>query len=129
MTTDCLFCKIIRREIPAYTVYENADFLAFLDINPRSPGHVQVIPKKHYRWVWDLPERGAGGPTIARYFEVAQKVAKAQQRAFGTEAIWSRIMGDEVPHAHIWLFPNPELSRGDAKDFEQNAVLLSAAIK
>lgn len=119
---DCIFCKIVNGEIPSYKVYEDENFLAFLDIHPQSPGHVQVIPKKHYRWVWDLPcEASAeqGGPTTGKYFEVVQKIALAQQKAFDTEWILSKIVGDEVPHAHIWVFPNKEVA-GDLKDFEAN---------
>ncbi len=112
MEKDCIFCKIVSGEIPAYKVYEDADFLAFLDIHPESVGHVQVIPKKHYRWVWDTPNAGA-------YFEVAQKVAKAQQKAFDTEWILSKIVGEDVPHAHIWVFPSRDIP-GDKKDFEGN---------
>ena len=111
--SDCIFCKIAKGEIPAYKVYEDADFLAFLDINPQSPGHTQVITKKHYRWVWDVPN-------VGEYFEVVRKIAKAQQKAFGTDFILSKIVGDEVPHAHIWVFPNSSVS-GNAKDFETNA--------
>lgn len=111
---NCIFCKIINKEIPAHIVYEDENFLAFLDIHPQSPGHTQVIPKEHHRWVWDVPN-------IGEYMEVAQKIAKAQQKAFGTDAIWSRIMGDEVFHAHIWVFPNPNEAVGDPKDFVGNA--------
>jgi histidine triad (HIT) family protein len=118
---DCIFCKIVNKEIPAEIVYEDENFLAFLDINPRSPGHVQVIPKQHYRWVWDTPNAG-------EYFEVAQKIAKAQQKAFNTESIWARIQGDEVPHAHIWVFPNPEVS-GDKMDFKTNTEKIRQALE
>ena len=111
---DCLFCRIAKKEIPAEVVYEDADFLAFLDINPRSPGHTLVIPKRHYRWVWQVPEAGT-------YFEVVKKIALAQQKTFRTEAIWSRITGDEIPHAHIWIFPHPKEARGDKADLKQNA--------
>ena len=114
---DCIFCKIVSGEIPAHKVYEDDDFLAFLDINPKASGHVQVIPKRHYRWVWDVPNAG-------KYFEAAQKVAKAQQKAFESEAIWGRIMGDEIHHAHIWIFPNPNTAKGDPKDFEKNTKLI-----
>jgi len=62
---NCIFCKIVKGEIPAYKIYEDENFLAFLDINPQSPGHTQVIPKRHYRWVWDIPNVGA-------YFEVVK---------------------------------------------------------
>ncbi|MBU6426710.1 HIT family protein [Patescibacteria group bacterium] len=125
MSTDCIFCKIANKEIPAHIVYEDDDFIAFLDIHPRAPGHVQVIPKKHYRWVWDLPNTGKGG--IGDYFAVAQKIARAQQKAFGTDWILSRIVGDEVPHAHIWVFPNPEVD-GDKDDFEENKKKIIAAL-
>lgn len=108
----CIFCKIIAREIPANIVYEDDDFLAFLDIHPQSPGHTQVIPKQHIRWVWDHPDVGS-------YFEVVQKIALAQRKAFGTDFILSKIIGDEVPHAHIWVFPNKEVA-GDKNDFEGN---------
>lgn len=88
-------------------------FLAFLDINPTSPGHVQIIPKKHYRWVWDVPN-------VGQYFEVVKKIALAEQKAFGVDMIISKIMGDEVPHAHIWVFPSNK-TLGDKKDFVGNA--------
>lgn len=110
--TNCIFCKIVKKEIPSYVVYENDNFLAFLDINPQSPGHVQVIPKDHYRWVWDVPNS-------SEYFEVAKKVALAQRKAFNTDFILSRIVGDEVHHAHIWVFPNREVE-GSPKDFAEN---------
>ncbi len=110
---NCIFCKIVKGEIPSYKVYEDENFLAFLDINPQSPGHVQVIPKKHYRWVWDVPN-------VGEYFEVVRKVAKAQQKTFDTDFILSKIVGDEVSHAHIWVYPNKEV-RGDPKDFTTNA--------
>jgi len=108
----CIFCKIVSKEIPAYVVYEDANFLAFLDIHPQSPGHVQVIPKKHYRWVWDVPQTGA-------YFEVVTKIAQAQRKAFNTDWILSKTVGDEVEHAHIWVFPNSKVN-GDRNDFETN---------
>lgn len=109
---DCIFCKIISKEIPAHIVYEDNDFLAFLDIHPQSPGHVQVIPKKHYRWVWEVPN-------VGQYFEIVRKIALAQQRAFKTDWILSKIIGDEVPHAHIWVYPNNQVE-GDRNDFEEN---------
>jgi histidine triad (HIT) family protein len=136
----CIFCKISTKEIPAEIVYEDAGFLAFLDIHPQAPGHVQVIPKKHYRWVWDVPagkisdktheddSSGKNKGSIGHYFEVVQKIAKAQQKCFGTDAVWSRIMGDEIPHAHIWIFPNPNLAKGDKNDIKENAELLRRAL-
>ena len=110
---DCIFCKIVNKEIPADIVYEDNDFLAFLDIHPESPGHTQLIPKKHYRWVWDVPNVGT-------YFEIAKKIARAQQKAFDTEWIMAKIIGDEVAHAHIWIFPSNEV-KGDKMNFSENA--------
>ncbi|BFT95241.1 MAG: HIT family protein [Minisyncoccus archaeiphilus] len=53
---NCIFCKIIRGEIPCYKVYESRDVLAFLDINPINRGHVLVIPKEHYKDVFEIKE-------------------------------------------------------------------------
>lgn len=117
--TDCVFCKIARKEIPAEMVYEDEHFLAFLDIHPQSPGHTQVIPKEHYRFVWDVPNAGA-------YFEIARKIALAQQKAFITEWVVSRIIGDEVPHAHIWVLPGN--ATGEAADLKGNAAKIRAAL-
>lgn len=116
----CIFCKIVSGEIPSYNVYEDDAFIAFLDIHPQAPGHVQVIPKDHVRWVWDAPNAG-------EYFEVARNIALAQRKAFGTEWILSKIIGDEVPHAHIWVYPSSE-AKGDPKDFEGNAQKLREAL-
>jgi len=102
-------------------VYEDENFLAFLDIHPQSPGHVQVIPKKHYRWVWDVPD-------VGRYFEAVKNIALAQQKAFDTEFILSKVIGDEVEHAHIWVFPNDKV-KGDRMDFEGNQKKITEKIK
>lgn len=95
---NCIFCKIVAEEIPCYKVYENADFLAFLDIQPLNPGHILVIPKEHFRWVWGVKNIGA-------YYEVAAKIALAQKKALDTDYVMSLVMGLEVPHAHIHLIP------------------------
>ncbi len=105
---QCIFCKIAAGLVPSHKVYEDGQFMAFLDIRPEAPGHVQVIPKEHFRWVWDVPE-------IGDYMKAAQKIARAQQKTFGTEMIVSRIIGDEVPHAHIWLVPHKHTQNQDLK--------------
>jgi histidine triad (HIT) family protein len=123
---DCIFCKIVAKEIPAHIVYENDDFLAFLDIHPQSPGHVQIIPKKHYRWVWDVPNIGG---KFSAYFEVARKIAIAQRKAFNVDMILSRIVGDEVQHAHIWIFPDRKAAEtATLEDFEGNAKRIIEAL-
>lgn len=116
---NCVFCKIINKEIPAQVVYEDDDFLAFMDIHPIAPGHVQVIPKEHHRWVWDVP-------TIGKYFEIVRDIANAQKKAFKTEMVRSQVYGDEVPHAHVWVWP--EKGKG-SENVEDNAECVRKALK
>ncbi len=118
---NCIFCKIAKKEIPAHVVYEDKYFLVILDINPQAPGHVQVIPKKHFRYVWDMPPCGNSSPNFCEYMAIVQKIAHALQNTFGTDMIWSKVMGDEVFHAHVWLFPNAHEAVGEKKNFEENA--------
>jgi histidine triad (HIT) family protein len=114
MNDNCIFCKIVNKEIPAEIVYENENFIAFLDINPRSAGHTQVIPKKHYRWVWEIPNAG-------EYFEIIKKIAIAQRTAFNQEIIQGKIEGKDVPHAHFWVFPDPQPANiENIKNFKEN---------
>jgi histidine triad (HIT) family protein len=117
---DCIFCKIIKKEIPAHIVYEDKDFLAFLDIRPLAPGHVQVIPKKHYRWVWDVPN-------VGKYFEIVRKIALVQKKAFKTDMVRSQIYGDEVQHAHIWVWPEKGVGFDD--NLEKHAEMIRKNLK
>ncbi|MCX6717008.1 MAG: HIT domain-containing protein [Candidatus Taylorbacteria bacterium] len=118
---NCIFCKIIKKEVPANVIFEDENFLALLDIRPISPGHTLVIPKKHYRWVWDVPN-------VGEYFEVAKKIALAQKKAFNVEQIQAKVVGEEVPHAHIWLIPDPKNTKGEKTDFVTNAELIKKYI-
>lgn len=118
---NCIFCRIVAGEIPAYRVYEDSNFLAFLDIRPLSPGHTLVIPKDHHRFVWDVPHVGS-------YFEVVRQVARALQQVSGTDEVYSKIIGEEVPHAHIWVFANPNTATGNKLDFEAQAEKLRAVL-
>ncbi len=119
--SDCIFCNIIKKEIPAHVVYEDEHFIAFLDIHPLSPGHTLVIPKQHHRWVWDVEP-------IAPYFTVVQRIARAQKKAFGTDMVCSKIFGEEVPHAHVWVYPDPHTATSDKGAFEENKRLIIAAL-
>lgn len=107
MDKNCVFCKIVKGEIPCYKLYEDSKFLAFLDIKPLTKGNFLVIPKKHYRWVYDVPNFG-------KYFEVGKKVGMAAKKAFNAEAFSFLTLGFEVPHAHIRVFPRykNDLHRG-----------------
>jgi len=110
--SDCVFCKIVAKQIPAKVVYQDDNFLAFLTISPDTVGHTLLIPKQHYRWVWDVPN-------VGQYFEVARTIALAQKKAFDIDMIISKVVGDEVPHAHIHLFPRREV-QGNKSDFDGN---------
>lgn len=108
---DCVFCRITRGEVPSYTLYEDSDFVAFLDINPLNAGHTLIIPRRHYKWVWDVPN-------IGKYFEFADKVANAIRKAFEIEWVVMLVIGEAVPHAHIQLIPRFENDgHGSAIDF------------
>ena len=93
---NCIFCKIINKQIPGHIIDENDNFLAFLDIRPLNAGHTLVIPKKHYRWVWDIE---------VEYSSFVNKVANAIKKSFDTAIVQSVVMGDEIAHAHIHLIP------------------------
>lgn len=94
---DCLFCKIIKGEIPSYKIYEDNDFLAFLDIFPKTEGHTLVVSKQHVPWVWDHPDPG-------KYFAVASKLARHLKQVSGEE-VRALIYGFDIAHAHIHLMP------------------------
>ena len=95
---DCIFCKIVRKELPSYSVFEDENFIAFLDVRPMNPGHTLVCPTRHDRWVWDVPN-------IGEYFETTAKIAKALQKTMKTEWIAADIAGMGVAHAHVHLIP------------------------
>lgn len=85
--------------MPCYKIYEDQEYLAFLDVFPYVPGHTLLIPKKHVRWVWDAPDVGG-------YFVVAQKIVKHFQTITGNEFVIEATFGDAVSHAHVHLLPD-----------------------
>ena len=95
---NCIFCKIIRGEIPCYKVYEDDLFLGFLDIRPLNVGNSLLIPKTHHRWVNDVPEFG-------QYFATAKKIALATQQVVNADYTSFLTLGMEVEHAHIRIIP------------------------
>lgn len=81
--------------------------MAFLDIAPFTEGHTLVIPKKHYRWVWDLPAGRQVSPNIGKYFSVVKKIVDHYQKALGDDFVGSVVWGMLVSHAHIQILPSP----------------------
>jgi histidine triad (HIT) family protein len=102
---DCLFCKIIRREIPSTVVYEDAETFAFLDIHPVNPGHTLVIPKVHAAGLLEAT------PEVAAALMVAvQKIARAVKVGMGVDGFNLEqndgvVAGQAIPHLHVHIIP------------------------
>ena len=94
--------KIISGEIPCYKIYEDGKTLAFLNINPETRGHVLVIPKIEVEKVYDLPEE-----YFIAVMNTAKKIAKHMDAKLGARIVW-KIIGKDVPHAHVHLLPFDE---------------------
>ncbi|MCB0510512.1 MAG: HIT family protein [Bacteroidetes bacterium] len=112
-----IFTKIVNREIPAYIVAEDENYLAFLDIFPLVKGHVLVIPKVEVDNIFDLEDELLQGLHL-----FAKRVAKAQSKVIPCIRIGMAVIGLEVPHAHIHLVPLN--SMGDI-DFRKEKLKLS----
>jgi histidine triad (HIT) family protein len=110
MSETCIFCRIIRGEIPMYKVYEDERTLAFLDINPSAPGHTLIIPKVHVGQVEDLSREDSSA-----LFDTMQKLVGRIQSAVGAPSSTIGVnngpeSGQEILHVHIHVIPR---SRGD----------------
>ena len=106
---DCLFCKIIRKEIPAKIEYEDEDVLAFHDINPQAPVHILVIPKKHISQISELQESDSvmAGRVIVRAKKIAEERKWRDYRLLfnnGPEA------GQTVYHIHMHLLSGRKMT-------------------
>ena len=103
MKDDCIFCKINRKEIPSYTIYEDDDFRAFLDINPITNGHVLLVPKKHYENMFELDKK-----MINKIYEASIKIndlLKEKLDIEGLTLIQNNGHGQDVKHYHLHLVP------------------------
>jgi histidine triad (HIT) family protein len=117
--TDCIFCKIVEGKIPSRKVYEDADMLAFNDINPQAPVHFMIIPKRHVDSLAAVDDSHA--PVLGRMMAMAGRLA-AQQGAtdgFRTIVNTGRVGRQDVYHLHIHVLGGTEpfgrmLPRGDS---------------
>jgi len=100
-----IFSKIVSGEIPAHVVAETIDFMAFLDVNPLTMGHVLVIPKKEIDYLFDMDEESYFGLTL-----FAKIVAEGLKKAFPCVKVGMAVIGLEVPHVHIHLIPMNHVS-------------------
>ena len=95
---SCIFCQIVSRQVPAFIVYEDESYLAFLDKFPQTRGHVQLIPKTHVRWVYDIPN-------IGQFFTVAGRIIHAIIPVLDASHVTIGTFGREIDHAHLWIVP------------------------
>jgi len=114
---DCIFCKIVQGQIPCVKVHEDGDTLAFMDINPLTPGHVLVVPKRHSVGLWDVDEAA-----LQATIRSVRRVALALKQAMGLDSLnllqangkWA---AQSVPHLHFHLIPRHE-GDGAGMDWE-----------
>lgn len=101
---DCLFCKIIKGDIPSYKILENDTLYVFMDINPNSNGHMLIIPKKHVVTVLDVKEE-----FINKALETIRNdlypLLKSQLNIDGLTITQNNFLGQDVKHYHIHLIP------------------------
>lgn len=102
---DCIFCKILKGDIPSYKVYEDDSFIGILDINPSAKGHVIIIPKNHAANIFELSEKDA-----KEIFVVAKKIAEAIKKAYQPDGINilqnnGEAAGQTVFHLHVHVIP------------------------
>jgi len=116
--SDCIFCKIVSKEIPATAVYEDDDVLVFMDIGPIIKGHALVISKKHYDSVSETPDN-----ILTKLHLSAKRVARAQMNGLGADGVNvmqnnGKSAGQEVEHIHVHVIPRFE---GDGHHWNWNA--------
>lgn len=99
-TSACIFCEILAGRAAAYIVWSDAEFVAFLDRNPITPGHVALMPRVHIDSVFDLPP-----DLYLRLFARARALAGAVARAAGAPRTGIAVEGFGVAHAHVHLVP------------------------
>lgn len=137
---DCIFCKIIKGEIPSFTVYEDDRVFAFEDINPISEGHTLVIPRRHAQDLWEIP-----GEDLTAVHLVSKKIIQAIRDVLGPTGVAclqlnGRGVNQVVMHYHLHLIPRIsggpelpvstwELKQGDMEAIKQTAERIAAAIR
>lgn len=108
---DCIFCKIINKQIPSDIVYEDEQIVAFKDINPLAPVHILVVPKKHIASVMELSKEDE--ILVGRIYTVIQKLAKefkVSEDGFRVVTNCGEIAGQTVKHIHFHLLGGKKLT-------------------
>ncbi len=112
MSESCIFCRIIRGEIPSYKIHEDERTLAFLDISPSAPGHTLIVPMAHVTRVEDLSEEDAEALFMTLHGLVGgiQDAMEAPSSTIGINN--GPESGQEIPHVHIHVIPRTGGDRG-----------------
>ena len=102
---DCIFCKIIKGEVPSFKVYEDEDVLAFLDIKPFTKGHCLVIPKQHFENMFDITE-----DALQKISIVAKNLSKKIKDVLEVDGIRlsqsnGKAAGQDIMHFHLHIIP------------------------
>ncbi|GFH43312.1 histidine triad protein [Lactococcus hodotermopsidis] len=124
--TDCIFCKIIAGDIPSYTIYEDDDVLAFLDITQTTKGHTLLIPKKHADNLLEMP-----ADDVSVLFSKVPALAKQLTEKLGATGLNllqnnTEIAGQSVFHTHIHLIPRYAKNDDFAFNFTEHTLDLKA---
>ncbi len=117
---DCVFCKIVKGEIPSHKVYEDDDVLAFLDISQVTKGHTLVIPKVHYDNFLATPKE-----VMHKVMDVAQRIGQAQMLRLGAKGVniltnVNKEAGQSVFHFHVHVIPRYEKQEGFKIEMKEN---------
>jgi len=137
---NCIFCKIVKGEIPCFKIFEDDKVLAFADINPITDGHLLIIPKKHAENIWEISE-----DYLLAIHRTSKKLANAIKSALNPDGVAvlqlnGKGVNQVVMHYHLHLIPHisgaPTLTMtdwklipGDKDKIKQNAAKIIAAIK
>ena len=103
MPTECLFCRIATRAVAADVVYEEAQLVAFLDIHPIRPGHVLIVPKRHFDYFEDTPANIA-----ASILALGQRLARVMKQIHRVPQVGFLFAGSDIPHVHAHVVPMHE---------------------
>lgn len=141
--TDCVFCRIAAGTLTAHVVHEDELAVAFLDMHPIRPGHVQVIPREHHACFDDLPAATAG-----HIVQIGQRLARALKRIHAVPRVAFLFTGGDVAHAHAHVVPMHEktdvtsrryvaerhltfrpLPASSDEELSSNAILLRSALR
>ena len=107
---DCLFCKIVKKEIPSEIVFENDNLIAFEDINPQAPTHILIIPKEHFASLKEIPEDKKG--ILAELLLGARQIAEEKGLSRGYRIVLNtgKESGQAVFHIHFHLLSGRQMA-------------------